>query len=124
MGTYTPTAADRLPLPASRSTEPRYLGYPEDDHRKPYAKYFKPDTLPVQDHVRAALLAGMAPTEWGYDLDDAAHAGAARLPQDGDRLDPDGERHHGHRRADANGRRHRRHVGLVDELALGRDCPL
>ncbi|MDQ3737174.1 MAG: hypothetical protein M3318_07030 [Actinomycetota bacterium] len=72
MGTYTPTAADRLPLPASWSTEPRYLGYREDDHRKPYAKYFKPDTLPVQDHVREALLAGMAPTEWGYDLDDAA----------------------------------------------------
>ena len=72
MGIYTPTAADRLPLPASWSTEPRYLGYREDDHRKPYAKYFKPDTLPVQDHVREALLAGMAPTEWGYDLDDAA----------------------------------------------------
>ena len=68
MVTYTPTAADRLPLPASWSTEPRYLGYREDDYRKPYAKYFKTDTLPVQDHVREALLAGMAPTEWGYDL--------------------------------------------------------
>jgi len=72
MVTYTPTAADRLPLPASWSTEPRYLGYREDDYRKPYAKYFKTDTLPVQDHVREALLSGMAPTEYGYDLDDAA----------------------------------------------------
>ncbi|MGV9802022.1 DAPG hydrolase family protein [Mycobacterium sp. NPDC003449] len=69
---YTPTAADRAPMPASYAAEPRYLGYGEGDAAKPYAKYFRTDTLPIQDHVREALIGGMAPIEYAYGLRDAA----------------------------------------------------
>ncbi|WP_432022605.1 DAPG hydrolase family protein [Streptomyces parvus] len=69
---YTPTATDRAPMPGSYATEPRYLGYRGEDLDQPYAKYFRPDCLPVQDHVREALIAGMAPTEYAYGLKDAA----------------------------------------------------
>lgn len=72
MSHYTPTAADRAPVPASYQAEPRYLGYRQNDTAKPYAKYFRADCLPVQDHVREALIAGMDPTEYAYGLKDAA----------------------------------------------------
>lgn len=69
---YVPTTTDRAPLPGSYQDEPRYLGYRQSDTTKPYAKFFRPDCLPVQDHVREVLIAGMAPTEYAYDLQDAA----------------------------------------------------
>jgi hypothetical protein len=72
MFTYEPTAADKADIPLSYQDESRYLGYREDDLAKPYAKYFTGDTLPVQPHVPEVLLAGMAPTEYGYDIADAA----------------------------------------------------
>ncbi|MCU1686496.1 MAG: hypothetical protein JWQ81_7235 [Amycolatopsis sp.] len=72
MFTYEPTEADKTAAPVSYSGEDRYLGYREADLAKPYAKYFREDTLPVQSHVPEVLLAGMAPTEYGYDLADAA----------------------------------------------------
>ncbi|MFI1004411.1 DAPG hydrolase family protein [Streptomyces galbus] len=69
---YTPTGADRAPIPASYAYEARYLGYRQDDKAKPYAKYFRADTWPVQDHIRDVLVAGMAPTEYAYGIQDAA----------------------------------------------------
>ncbi|OZM74688.1 hypothetical protein CFN78_00085 [Amycolatopsis antarctica] len=69
---YAPTAADRAPMPRKYQAEPRYLGYRQDDLNKPYAKYFRTDTLPIQGHVREVLISGMAPTEHAYDLRDAA----------------------------------------------------
>ncbi|MGW0884699.1 DAPG hydrolase family protein [Streptomyces sp. NPDC002671] len=71
MFTYEPTAADRSPIPGQYATESRYLGYQDPDASKPFAKYFRAQTRPVQDHVREALLS-MAPTEYAYDLRDAA----------------------------------------------------
>lgn len=69
---YSATSADRAPLPGGYQTEPRYLGFRQNDLSKPYAKYFRTDCLPIQDHVREALIAGMAPTEYAYGLEDAA----------------------------------------------------
>ena len=69
---YAPTAADRAPMPASYAAESRYLGYGDSDEAMPYAKYFRTDTLPIQDHVREALIGGMAPTEYAYGIRDAA----------------------------------------------------
>lgn len=71
---YSPTPTDQAPVPVSYRAEPRYLGYRQSDEAQPYAKYFRADTLPVQDHVREVLLAGMAPTEYAYGLQDAARA--------------------------------------------------
>jgi hypothetical protein len=70
--TYQLTPADRAGAPVSYPSEERYLGYRNADHAKPYAKYFRPDALPMQPHVPEVLLTGMAPTEYGYDIDDAA----------------------------------------------------
>jgi hypothetical protein len=69
---YQPTDADRAPLPASYQAEPRYLGYRAADRAEPFAKFFLEDTLPVLDHVRDALLAGMAPAEYAYPVEEAA----------------------------------------------------
>ncbi|MER6186067.1 hypothetical protein [Streptomyces sp. NPDC001652] len=69
---YTPSAADQACFPARYAAESRYLGYRQDEESKPYAKYFRPDTQPVQDHVQEALISGMAPTEYAYTIDDAA----------------------------------------------------
>ncbi|WP_436761594.1 DAPG hydrolase family protein [Streptosporangium sp. V21-05] len=69
---YTPTAADRARFPDSYAVETRYLGYRRSEEAAPYAKYFRADTLPVQEHVREALLGGMAPTEYAYGIQDAA----------------------------------------------------
>ncbi|MFJ2241841.1 DAPG hydrolase family protein [Streptomyces sp. NPDC087859] len=69
---YAPSAADQAPFPASYAEESRYLGYRRDDKYKPYAKYFRPDTQPVQDHIQEALISGMAPTEYAYTINDAA----------------------------------------------------
>jgi len=70
--TYRTTSADRSAAPASYPSEARYLGYREADLAKPYARYFRNSTLPLQPHVPDVLLAGMAPTEYGYDIADAA----------------------------------------------------
>jgi hypothetical protein len=70
--TYETTSADAAPAPASYAVEDRYLGYRDADRARPYAKYFRDDTLPLQPHVPEVLLAGMAPTEYGYDIADAA----------------------------------------------------
>jgi DAPG hydrolase PhiG domain len=72
MTAYQPTDADRAPLPTSYSSEPRYLGYQDEERTRPFAHFFRDHTLPIQDHVRDALLAGMAPAECGYDIDEAA----------------------------------------------------
>jgi DAPG hydrolase PhiG domain len=69
---YEPTDADRADVPASYRVEDRYLGYRDADRAKPYASYFREDVLPVQRHVLECLTAGMAPGEYGYDIDDAA----------------------------------------------------
>ncbi|GAA0949710.1 hypothetical protein GCM10009554_48680 [Kribbella koreensis] len=69
---YATTRADRACFPHSYKTERRYLGYRLDEESKPYAKYFQLDTRPVQDHVREAVVAGMAPTEYAYGIEDAA----------------------------------------------------
>lgn len=70
--TFDPGPAGRAPLPRTYLTEPRYLKYRDIDHAKPYAAYFEAATRPVQDHVQQALVAGMAPTEFGYGLDRVA----------------------------------------------------
>jgi hypothetical protein len=72
MATYQLTAADRASVPTSYPSEERYLGYRDADEAKPYAKYFRADALPMQPHVPDVLLTGMAPSEYGYDIDDAA----------------------------------------------------
>jgi hypothetical protein len=72
MATYELTSADTGPAPASYPSEDRYLGYRETDLARPYAKFFLPDARPMQPHVPPALLEGMAPTEYGFDIDDAA----------------------------------------------------
>jgi hypothetical protein len=70
--TYVPSDADRAQLPESYRKEPRYLGYRDSDAARPFAKYYRDKTEPIQTHVHDALLAGMAPAEHGYDVDDAA----------------------------------------------------
>jgi hypothetical protein len=70
--TYQLTPTDRAAAPASYPIEPRYLGYRAADQTRPYAKYFRPDALPMQPHVAEALLTGMAPTEYGYGVSEAA----------------------------------------------------
>ncbi|MEU6201001.1 hypothetical protein [Streptomyces sp. NPDC047061] len=72
MITYEPTPADRAPMPRHYAAESRYLGYQDPDAAKPYVKYFRSVTLPVQEHIHEALLSGMAPGEYAYDLRDAA----------------------------------------------------
>lgn len=67
---YRVTRADRAPLPASWTSETRYLGYREADRAKPYAGFFRPTTLPVQSHVVEALVAGPTPAELGYGVGD------------------------------------------------------
>ncbi len=69
---YATTKADRNPLPASYGSEARYLGYRDEDRKKPWAHYFKGDTLPVQPHVLEALAAGPSPSEYGFSLNEAA----------------------------------------------------
>lgn len=69
---YSPTRADRAPMPARYGTEPRYLGYRDHDLDLPYARFFEPSTRPVQPHVLTALASGMAPTEYGHPLDEVA----------------------------------------------------
>jgi hypothetical protein len=69
---YVASEADRLPLPDSYRSQPRYLGYRDSDAARPFAKYFQFETEPIQAHVRDALLGGIAPSEYGYDIDDAA----------------------------------------------------
>ncbi len=71
MASYELTRADRRPVPASYRTEPRHLGYDEQERKRPFALYFRPDVRPVQGHVGDALLAGPAPAEYGYEVDDA-----------------------------------------------------
>ena len=69
---YVASEADRLPLPDSYLSEARYLGYRDSDVARPFAKYFRFETEPIQAHVRDALLGGKAPPEYGYDIDEAA----------------------------------------------------
>ena len=71
MLTYTSTSADQANAPATYAEEARYLGYRDADRAKPYAGYFRDETLPLQPHLADVLLAGMAPTEYGYDIADA-----------------------------------------------------
>lgn len=69
--TYEISGADLSPVPPTYQAESRYLGYREADRAQPYAEFFSERTLPVQPHVGEALLAGMAPTEYGYGPSDA-----------------------------------------------------
>jgi hypothetical protein len=68
---YRITAADRRPLPGAYRREHRHLGYRGDELDRPFAKYFRPDLLPVQSHVRDALASGQTPGEDGYEVDEA-----------------------------------------------------
>lgn len=69
---YQLTKADTAPVPATYATEPRYLGYREEDYQKPYAKYFCERALPVQSHVKDALLAGPVAGAYGVRLSSLA----------------------------------------------------
>ncbi|MFE0678504.1 DAPG hydrolase family protein [Streptomyces sp. NPDC058867] len=69
---YEPSPADRAPLPAGYAEEPRYLKYRDSDASRPYAKYFRASTRPVPEEVVQALVGGMAPTEYGYGVREAA----------------------------------------------------
>ena len=78
MLSYRITEADRRSLPPAYSTQPRYLGYHQNDSDRPFARYFTPAVRPIQDHVRDSLLAGQSPAEYGYEVDDAPRRLAAR----------------------------------------------
>lgn len=65
---YAVTATDRNPVPAAYAAEPRYLGYRDADQAKPYAHYFQKRSLPVQVHVRDALIVGPVAAEYGLRL--------------------------------------------------------
>jgi len=69
---YTLTPADTAPVPGNYATETRYLGYRDEDRAKPYAKYFQEHTLPMQEHVREALLVGPQSGEYGTRLSELA----------------------------------------------------
>lgn len=69
---YTPSAADRAPVPATYHTEARYLGYREADRAQPYAHYFREVVDPVQPHVLEAMALGRQPGELGYTVEEAA----------------------------------------------------
>ena len=69
---YVLSAADQVPLPASYAAEARYLKFRGADQSKPYAKFLRTTTRPLQPHVVESLVAGMAPTEYGYGVDAAA----------------------------------------------------
>lgn len=69
---YRPTLADQAPMPASYHAEPRYLGYRERERARPFAKYLCAETRRIQEHVRDALVGGMAPAEYAYGIQDAA----------------------------------------------------
>jgi hypothetical protein len=58
---YTPTDADRAPMPAGYAAEPRYLGYRRDEEAKPYA------TVRSAPARSAATFPPPAAT-WGYDF--------------------------------------------------------
>lgn len=62
---YHVTHADRLPLPASYITEPRYLGYKAVDESQPYAEFFQARAQPIQQQAREALIVGPAASEYG-----------------------------------------------------------
>ena len=55
---YTTTDIDKRGPPQAFFEEERYVGYRAIDHAKPYARYFRPEPLPMQAHVVAALRAG------------------------------------------------------------------
>ncbi|MEG9434727.1 hypothetical protein JAO29_00815 [Edaphobacter sp. HDX4] len=65
---YQLTKADVADVPASYASEPRYLGYREEDYKKPYAHYFSERALPVQEHFKDALVAGPAAGAYGVRL--------------------------------------------------------
>lgn len=69
---YRLSEADLAPLPETYATEARYLKYRSADAAKPYAKFFRTTTRPVQSHVVDALVSGMAATEFGYGVDEVA----------------------------------------------------
>lgn len=74
---YQVTDADRRPLPRSYRTEPRHLGYRDDDLTKPFAGYLNSMMQPVPSHVDKALRTGLEPTAGGYEVEDvAAHLSA------------------------------------------------
>jgi DAPG hydrolase PhiG domain len=76
---YTPSTADRAPIPDRYAREERYLGYRDADRAQPYAKYFHPTIAPVQAQAVEAIAAGRLPAELGYGIDEAA----ARLSRPG-----------------------------------------
>jgi hypothetical protein len=51
---YQVTDADRRPLPRSYRTEPRHLGYRDDDLSRPFAHYLDSTMLPLPPHVDRA----------------------------------------------------------------------
>lgn len=80
---YNITPADRAPVPASYALEDRYLGYRDADRAKPYANYFQERSLPVQEHVKEALIVGPQASEYGPRIselaDDLAKPGYRRM---------------------------------------------
>lgn len=62
---YRLALCDAAPVAASYVIEPRYLGYRDEDRRKPYARFFQERARPVQAHVKDALLAGPVAAEFG-----------------------------------------------------------
>jgi len=70
MRTYQISAADRRPLPQRYRDEPRHLGYCDDELERPFAHHFRQEVEPIQRHAIDALLAGRAPSEFGYEVDE------------------------------------------------------
>jgi DAPG hydrolase PhiG domain len=63
---YQLTRADKAAVPTPfLDTTSRYLGYRPEDYRKPYAHYFQPKAIPVQSHIKEALLAGPQSADFG-----------------------------------------------------------
>jgi DAPG hydrolase PhiG domain len=66
---YQLTKADKAAVPASfHDNASHYLGYREEDLRRPYARYFQPKAIPVQPHVHDALIAGPQAAAFGSRL--------------------------------------------------------
>lgn len=70
MQRYQVSTADQRPLPESYRMESRHLGLSEAERGRPFAHYFEPNVRPLQAHARDALLAGRAPRELGFELDE------------------------------------------------------
>ncbi len=71
---HEPNDADRAPVQAGYASEPRYLDHRKSGQDQPYAPYFRAVAQPIREHIVNALVGGLAPTEYGYGVDEVADA--------------------------------------------------